>query len=31
VITFDGFLKVYSEGTDDDESSDTVLLPKLEK
>ena len=31
VITFDGFLKVYSEWTDDDESSDTVLLPKLEK
>ncbi len=31
VITFDGFLKVYSEWTDDDETSDTVLLPKLEK
>ena len=31
VITFDGFLKVYSEWTDDDESSDSVLLPKLEK
>ena len=31
VITFDGFLKVYSEWTDDDESSDTILLPKLEK
>ena len=31
VITFDWFLKVYSEWTDDDESSDTILLPKLEK
>jgi len=31
VITFDGFLKVYSEWTDDDETSDAVLLPKLEK
>ena len=31
VITFDGFLKVYSEWTDDDEISDTILLPKLEK
>ena len=31
VVTFDGFLKVYSEWTDDDETSDTVLLPKLEK
>ena len=31
VITFDGFLKVYSEWTDDDETSDTILLPKLEK
>ena len=31
VITFDWFLKVYSEWTDDDEVSDTILLPKLEK
>ena len=31
VVTFDGFLKVYSEGTDDEESSDVILLPKLEK
>ena len=31
VITFDGFLKIYSEWTDDDESWDSILLPKLEK
>lgn len=31
VVKFDGFLKVYSEWTDDEEISDTVLLPKLEK
>ncbi len=31
VVKFDGFLKVYSEWTDDDEESSTNILPSLEK
>lgn len=31
VIKFEGFLKVYSEWTDDEENSDSILLPNLEK
>lgn len=31
VIKFDWFLKVYSESTDDEEESNTVLLPNMEK
>lgn len=30
VIKFDGFLKVYSESTDDDEESNSILLPNME-
>jgi DNA topoisomerase-1 len=29
VVTFDGFLKIYMEGTDDEVDEDNTILPKV--